>query len=100
MMENKNITISEFLIRFETLCSDTAKIKHVLSERESNPDTSKDRLMILAETAEYLHLAKSTLYRLVSDRKIPFKKFPGSKRLYFLESEILEWIKNSRKTEI
>ena len=51
--------------------------------------------MVIAEAAEFLNLSKPTLYRLVSHREIPFHKQSG--KLYFIEKELLEWIKAGRK---
>jgi len=39
---------------------------------------------------------KGYLHKLVHERKLPFYK-PQGGRLYFLRSEILTWIKNSRR---
>ena len=47
------------------------------------------RLMDVREAAEMLRVAPKTLYGLVSQRRIPFRK--AGRRLLFLESELLEW---------
>jgi excisionase family DNA binding protein len=47
------------------------------------------RLMDVPEAAEYLRIAPKTLYGLVSQRRIPFRKV--GRRVLFLESELLEW---------
>jgi len=41
------------------------------------------------EAAEFLRIAPKTLYGLVSQRRIPFRK--AGRRLLFLQSELLEW---------
>ena len=92
-MDNDQITVTDFLSRFNRLCEDTAKVKHLLELQDRTSD-KKDRLRTVDEAAEFLQLAKSTIYRLVSDRSIPFKKM--GKRLYFLESQLFEWVRNSR----
>ena len=91
-MDDK-LTVNDFLTKFERLCNDTNAIKQAIAEREGNTE-AKDRLMVLEEAALYLSLAKSTLYRLVSERKIPFHRFPGTKRLYFLDSELQKVLQN------
>jgi excisionase family DNA binding protein len=48
--------------------------------------------MTIQEAANYLSLAKQTIYGLVMNNKIPFHK--KGKRLYFIESELTEWISN------
>jgi excisionase family DNA binding protein len=52
----------------------------------------KSKLMTIQEAANYLSLAKQTIYGLVMNNKIPFHK--KGKRLYFIESELTEWISN------
>src|SRR5690348_2077660 len=41
------------------------------------------------EAAEFLRIAPKTLYGLVSQRRIPFRK--AGRRLLFLHSELLDW---------
>ncbi|WP_052731238.1 helix-turn-helix transcriptional regulator [Spirosoma radiotolerans] len=41
-------------------------------------------------------LARSTIYNLVSQRKIPFSKPQNSGRLYFVESDLRAWIQEGR----
>jgi excisionase family DNA binding protein len=47
------------------------------------------RLMDVREAAEFLRVAPKTLYGLVSQHRIPFRK--AGRRLLFLESELLQW---------
>jgi excisionase family DNA binding protein len=51
--------------------------------------TNRARLMDVAEAANFLRVASNTIYGLVSQRRIPFRK--AGRRLLFLESELLEW---------
>ena len=44
--------------------------------------------------AEYLGISKTTVYRLVEKRDMPFYKFRGSLR--FKLEEVMEYVKNSR----
>ena len=46
------------------------------------------------EAAAFLDITKSHLYKLTSSGAIPHYK--PAKRLYFLESDLLEYVKNSR----
>jgi excisionase family DNA binding protein len=75
----------------QQLSDDISDLKRILL---STPSKQTNRLMILEEAAEYLHLSKPTIYRLVSERTIPFHKQGG--RLWFLEAELLEWVKGGR----
>jgi excisionase family DNA binding protein len=56
---------------------------------DTTTSASRARLMDVREAAEMLRIAPKTLYGLVSQRRIPFRK--AGRRLLFLESELLEW---------
>jgi excisionase family DNA binding protein len=56
---------------------------------DAQPVVSRARFMDVREAAELLRLSPKTLYGLVSQRRIPFRK--AGRRLLFLESELLEW---------
>jgi excisionase family DNA binding protein len=51
--------------------------------------TSKSRFLTVHEAAGLLRLAPKSLYSLVSQRRIPFRK--AGRRLLFLESELIAW---------
>lgn len=48
------------------------------------------------EVADYLNLSPSYIRKLTSGNLIPHRK-PTGKKLYFLQSEIDEWIQNSKR---
>lgn len=52
------------------------------------------KLMTIQEVAELLRISKSTIYKMVMDRRIPFIKASG--RLLFDEVEIRDWVKASQ----
>jgi len=52
--------------------------------------TPKSDFLSIEEAAEFLNLAKNTLYGMVSKKKIPFYK--RGKKLYFKTFELQEWI--------
>jgi excisionase family DNA binding protein len=60
----------------------------------STTTTIRPRFMTVGEAAELLRLAPKSLYSLVSQRRIPFRK--AGRRLLFLESELIDW---TRPTE-
>jgi len=53
------------------------------------------QLLTVAEAAQLLRLAPKTLYSLVSQRRIPYRK--AGRRLLFLESELIEWIRPAER---
>jgi len=46
-------------------------------------------LLNVDEAAEFLRIAPKTVYGLVNQRRIPFRK--AGRRLLFLQSELLDW---------
>lgn len=52
-------------------------------------------LLTLQETAEYLKVSKSFLYKLTSKKEIPFYK-PTGKLIYFNKLEVDQWIKDGK----
>lgn len=56
-------------------------------------------ILTLDETAEYLNLSKSALYKMTSKREIPFYN-PGGKKIYFKRTEIERWVLNSKSQSI
>jgi len=56
----------------------------------------RDRFLKVAEVAEMLGLSKMAVYLMVRRREIQNFKL-GSKKLRFLESDILDFIANSRR---
>ena len=53
--------------------------------------TGVRKLLSIEEAAHYLGLAKNTLYKMVSQKRIPFTKLGG--RLLFPIAQLDEWIK-------
>ena len=51
-------------------------------------------LLNLNQTAQYLSLSNSQLYKYTSQRKIPFHK-PAGKYIYFFKHEVDEWIRRN-----
>ena len=92
----ERFTVEQFLTGYFELKQDVTEIKDLL-KGISKPEQPKNRLMIIDEAAALLSLSKASIYRLVSERKIPFHKNNGSGKLYFLENELINWIKSGRK---
>jgi len=88
------MTLEQVPEAVEKIQADISEIKRLLKPGTIQTKDIK-RPMILPEAAEFTNLSRPTIYRHVSARSIPFHK-QGS-RLYFLESELLEWIRSGRK---
>ena len=95
-MTNFNVLFEEIIQKISDKVTDNI-IKAI------NPSTTpeEDRFLTIDEASKLIDLAKPSVYGLVHKNKIPYHK--KSKRLYFLKSEILDWIKSGKhvtKSEI
>lgn len=81
---------------FKELDERLSNIESILFEIKQMPnkEQSKDKLLTVHEVAKLLKIAPATIYAKVSDNTLPFMK--QGKRLYFLESDIIEYLKQSR----
>ena len=61
---------------------------------EDSLDNAKEVLSV-EETARFMDIARSSLYKMTSDRSIPFYR-PNGKMIYFEKADILEWIRKNR----
>jgi excisionase family DNA binding protein len=57
--------------------------------------TFQTRFLTVREAAELLRLAPKTVYSLVSQRRILYRK--AGRRLLFLESELIEWTRPAER---
>ena len=56
---------------------------------------SAKEVLNLEEAANFLGIAKSTLYKMTHENRIPFYK-PAGKLIYFEKSVLFEWIRSNR----
>lgn len=62
----------------------------------SLPTKEKEsEVLTVDEAAEFLNLARQTLYGLTSKRAVPFYK--KNKRLYFKKTELMAWVEEGKK---
>ena len=70
------------------------RIADRLTERfhafKTTPPIDEKRSLSIQEAAEFLDLAKQTIYKLTSEGTIPFHKQGG--KLWFFRDELLAWI--------
>ena len=57
-------------------------------------DNTKEVLSV-EEAARFMDIARSSLYKMTSDRSIPFYR-PNGKMIYFEKADILKWIRKNR----
>lgn len=57
-------------------------------------DNTKEVLSV-EEAARFMNIARSSLYKMTSDKSIPFYR-PNGKMIYFEKADILKWIRKNR----
>lgn len=91
-MENPFDIIDRRLSTVEELLLD---IKH----RPNAIPQPVEEVLTIQQAAALLDLTTQTVYGFVSARKLPFYKPTGAK-LYFLRSELIDWLKSHRNSTI
>ena len=90
----ENLTFDQIPQAVSLLLEKLTTIERLLQEKCNNAKPDTTQLLTIQQSSEFLTLSVPTIYSLVSKREIPFMK--KSKRLYFTQSELTEWIKSSR----
>lgn len=87
---------------FEELAERLKRIEnHLTAMNHQSQEQGKqedDLPITISEASKLTKLAVPTIYGLVHQRKIP--SYRRGKRLYFLKSELLNWIKSGRQSTI
>lgn len=87
--------IPEAIGRLQESQSRIEKMVAELTENISEGNHTSDQLLTVSEAAEFLTLSVPTIYSMVHHGKIPVNK--KSKRLYFVKSELIDFIKSGRR---
>ncbi len=94
-MENL-LTLEKLPEAVAILTKEVIEFKRLFIEnQERTPNNATEELLSIDEAAEFLKLAKPTLYTKVSKNQLPFMK--RGKRLYFSRTELMEYLKQGRK---
>lgn len=78
-----------------------SRLQRQIEELQKRMDTVEDILdnakevLSVEEAARFMDIARSSLYKMTSDRSIPFYR-PNGKMIYFEKADILEWIRKNR----
>jgi predicted DNA-binding transcriptional regulator AlpA len=73
-------------------------VKNAILENRNFADDQKTSFMDVNQAAEFLGIAKATLYGKCSEKLIPhFKK---GKKLYFDQKELIGWLKSGKRKTI
>lgn len=80
-----------------------AQLRPCLNELLTGQKQPEDQRMDIDQLRQFLpgNPSRITIYRKTGKGEIPHHKAPGGRELYFLKSEIDEWLKNgnSKKTK-
>lgn len=68
------------------------RLDKMTDAKTASPEKDDDKVMSLDEACQFIGKARSTMYSLTSENRIPYRKC-GNK-LYFFKKELVEWIKN------
>lgn len=78
-----------------------SRLQRQIEELQKRMDVMEDVLdnakevLSVEEAARFMDIARSSLYKMISDRSIPFYR-PNGKMIYFEKADILEWIRKNR----
>ena len=72
------------------------KLQKRMEAVEDILDNAKEVLTV-EEASRFMDIARSSLYKMTSDRSIPFYR-PNGKMIYFEKADILAWIRQNRVT--
>lgn len=75
----------------EFIQNELKEIKELLKKQA----IQQKEILTIDEAAEFLGLSKSRLYKMTSNKEIPYYK-PGGKITYLSRQELEQWILNSR----
>jgi excisionase family DNA binding protein len=78
--------------------SQTMLLVHLEELEKSMSEHASDKLFNVKETCKLLGVTRAYLYKLVQAKAVPYHR-PNGKCLYFVQSELLDWVKNGCKCD-
>ena len=92
----QNLTIEKLPEAVYQLDQKLGRIERLLIEQgRLKTNESTNQLLTVDQAAEFLNLAKPTVYSMVSRGELPYMK--RSKRLYFSREDLMAYIRDGRK---
>ncbi len=68
-----------------------------MKKKDTLQNKENTKLLTVFEAAEFLKISTSSLYKLIGRGAIPNYK-PNGGKVYFIQSELIEWIFASRRS--
>lgn len=92
-----NLTFDQLPAMVDQLRAEIEWIKQHLTQSESTKLSKQNpaKFLTVSEAADFLGLAKQSVYGLVCRKQIPYMK--QMKRLYFSSSELQSWVEAGRR---
>lgn len=90
--------VREFLSPIIQEAVEKALARHLPLCQPPTPKQSLPDLMDIKMTAEYLHVARATVYSMTHKRAVPYYKRGG--RLYFKKAELEQWVAGGRRMTV
>lgn len=79
------------------LTQEISEIKRLLQERRNvEQEAQPEKILNVEEAAGLLRLKRQTIYEKVRKGELPVCKIPGTKRLFFSHSDLMNYIKRGR----
>ncbi len=97
-MDTNEISFENLPKAVAHLVKEIAEIKLLIQNVQVFESKEKSIPVGIEQASRLIGKAKSTIYALVRQRKIPCYKY--GKKLYFFEEELLEWISKGKKKTI
>lgn len=93
---NATLTFDQLPNAVTKLTQEVNELKNLLLQKQDQqPAEPTEQLLTVQEAADFLTLSVPTIYSKVSRGELPVMK--RSKRLYFSNIELMEYIKNGRR---
>lgn len=92
------ITFDQLPAAISNLACEVSEIKRLLLQKETAITNEPETLLTVQEAAKFLSLSVPTIYGLISKGELPVIK--RSKRCYFSNIELLEYMKAGRKKTV
>ena len=88
MTQQKSVQMDSELAKY------IAELEKRVRNLEDKFDSGKE-VLTLQEAAQYMGIARSSLYKMTSNQTIPFYR-PNGKLIFFEKDDILSWIRRNR----
>jgi excisionase family DNA binding protein len=90
-----NLTFEQLPIAVNQLYDKLEMIEALIRNSTPQPNANTDQPLTVKQAAEFLSLAKSTIYRMAENRELPHYKH--ERRLYFVKKELIDWLEAGRR---